>query len=124
MKLRASSPDIWRAALQEFTRAEPVSTFLHSLRPGDPPDGQAYLRSAFRLYQQQAFEPDPNRRAQTICLANILVGFHEQTRLQPEIREAMTSVPERLRLSLCCCACCALLLEEYQSSRVSSLAAQ
>jgi hypothetical protein len=78
------------------SEAEPVSTFLHSLRPGDPPDGQAYLRSAFTLYQQQSFEPNPNRRAQTICLANILIGFHEQTRLQPEIREAMTSVPETI----------------------------
>ena len=28
-------------------------------------------------------------RAQTTLLANVQIGLHEQTRLQPEIREAM-----------------------------------
>jgi hypothetical protein len=74
--------------------SERITTFLDSLAPGDPPDGQAYLRQAFLLYQQQAFEKDQARRAQTICLANLLIGLHEQTRLEPEIREAMESVPE------------------------------
>ena len=63
--------------------------FLAGLRPGPPPDGQQYLRQAFTRYQQQLFEPDPKRRAELIVLANLEIGLHEQTRLQPEISEAL-----------------------------------
>ena len=35
------------------------------------------------------FEPDPNRRAELVVLANLEIGLHEQTRLQPEIGEAL-----------------------------------
>ncbi|MEZ5351205.1 MAG: hypothetical protein R2762_01085 [Bryobacteraceae bacterium] len=71
-----------------------VKGFLDSLRPGAAPEGQEHLRSAFLLYHRQSAEPDPALRAQAICLANLLIGLHEQTRLQPEIREAMESAPE------------------------------
>src|SRR6266508_1677883 len=64
-------------------------SFLEGLRPGDPPDGQDYLRRAFTRYQQQAFETNPKRRAELIVLANLEIGLHEQTRLQPQIREAL-----------------------------------
>jgi len=63
--------------------------FLGGLRPGDPPDGQRYLRQAFTRYQRQRFEPDRKRRAELIVLANLEIGLHEQTRLQPEISEAL-----------------------------------
>jgi hypothetical protein len=63
--------------------------FLEGLRPGPPPDGQQYLRQAFARYQQQRFEPDPKRRAELVALANLEIGLHEQTRLQPEISEAL-----------------------------------
>jgi hypothetical protein len=63
--------------------------FLEGLRPGDPPDGQGYLRRAFVRYQQQRFETDPRSRTELIVLANLEIGLHEQTRLQPEIREAL-----------------------------------
>jgi hypothetical protein len=63
--------------------------FLAGLRPGPPPDGQQYLRQAFTRYQQQRFEPVPKRRAELIALANLEIGLHEQTRLQPEISEAL-----------------------------------
>ena len=66
-----------------------VAAFLDGLRPGDPPDGQRYLRQAFTRYQQQRFEPDPKRRAELVVLANLEIGLHEQTRLQPEIGEAL-----------------------------------
>ena len=56
--------------------------FLDSLRDGDPPDGQRYLRAAFRRY---AGSPGP----QELLLANLEIGLHEQTRLQPEICEAL-----------------------------------
>lgn len=63
--------------------------FLNGLRPGEPPAGQRYLRQAFARYQRRHFEPDSTARAQLAVLANLEVGFHEQTRLQPEIREAL-----------------------------------
>jgi hypothetical protein len=66
-----------------------VLAFLDGLRPGEPPGGQQYLRQAFLRYQQQAFEPDARVRAQLLLLANLEIGMHEQTRLQPEIAAAL-----------------------------------
>jgi hypothetical protein len=63
--------------------------FLAGLRPGPPPEGQQYLRQAFTRYQEQLSEPDPKRRAELLALANLEIGLHEQTRLQPEISEAL-----------------------------------
>ncbi len=68
-----------------------IATFCEGLRAGDPPDGQQYLRQAFSLYYQAFFEDDPKTRAEMLLLANIVIGFHEQTRLQPEIAEAMNA---------------------------------
>jgi hypothetical protein len=64
-------------------------TVAASLRPGPPPDGQDLLRRAFLNYQIGSATADPAVRAQSALLANVQIGFHEQTRLQPEIREAM-----------------------------------
>jgi hypothetical protein len=63
--------------------------FLDRLRPGDPPEGQRYLRQAFARYERRRLEPDAKVRAELGVLANLEIGFHEQTRLQPEIREAL-----------------------------------
>ena len=72
-------------------RADPVALqrFLDRLEPGEPPEGQRYLRQAFAHYERRRHESDPRVRAQLAVLANLEVGFHEQTRLQPEIREAL-----------------------------------
>ena len=59
------------------------------LRPGPPPDGQDLLREAFAHYQRQRREPDPGARAAWILLANLKIGLHEQTRLQPQIVAAI-----------------------------------
>lgn len=67
---------------------EAFDEFLAGLRPGHAPDGQDLLRSAFRRYRFRAHEP------QQILLANLEIGVHEQTRLQPEIQEALEAVPE------------------------------
>ena len=64
-------------------------SFAAGLRPGPPPDGQDYLREAFAHYQQQRQEADAGVRAALILLANLKVGLHEQTRLQPEIAAAV-----------------------------------
>jgi hypothetical protein len=70
---------------------ERIARFCDGLRPGDPPDGQRYLRQAFRRYHQALAEPDAATSAQLLLLANVEIGFHEQTRLQPEIAEAMNA---------------------------------
>ncbi|HSG39764.1 MAG TPA: hypothetical protein VLE27_09020 [Thermoanaerobaculia bacterium] len=76
--------------------ASKIAHFSEGLRPGAPPDGQGYLRRAFRHFYEARFETDPRTRAERILLANLEIGFHEQTRLQPEIEGALESaLPER-----------------------------
>jgi hypothetical protein len=80
--------------ISEFLHdAEPDSNklagFLATLRPGDPPDGQRYLSQAFRRYYRSFFVQDAKTRAELLLCANIEIGLHEQTRLQPEIQEAL-----------------------------------
>jgi hypothetical protein len=65
--------------------------FVEGLRLGDPPDGQRYLRQAFTRYEELRRERVPNAHAELAVLANLEIGLHEQTRLQPEIRESMDS---------------------------------
>ena len=82
----------------EFARylhAPDLDSFLAGLRPGEPPDGQRYLRQAFIRSHQARSEPDPKRRAELLVLANLEIGLHEQTRLQPEIREALEAATAR-----------------------------
>ncbi len=78
----------------EFARyleASDFQEFLGGLRPGEPPDGQRYLHQAFGRYELARHEPDPKACAELVVLANLEIGMHEQTRLQPEIREALDS---------------------------------
>lgn len=80
-----------------------ITRFCEALRPGEPPDGQQLLRQAFRRYYQAFFEHDAKHRAELMLLANIEIGLHEQTRLQPEIEEAMNAPiidPREFRLRL------------------------
>ena len=82
---------------------EKIARFVESLRPGDPPGGQEFLRRAFTHFYQARFDPDPKVRAERILLANLEVGFHEQMRLQPDIEEALEAAlpdPEELRRKL------------------------
>jgi hypothetical protein len=70
--------------------------FLDGFSPGEPPQGQRYLRQAFTRYQLQHAEADRERRAELIALANLEIAMHEQTRLQPQIRQALdAAIPER-----------------------------
>ncbi|MCP2241949.1 hypothetical protein [Lentzea aerocolonigenes] len=68
---------------------ERIEEFCAGLRPGEPPEGQRYLRQAFTRYHRAMTTSDPKQRAELLLLANIEVGLHEQTRLQPEIAAAM-----------------------------------
>lgn len=73
--------------------------FIGTLREGDPPEGQRLLRQAFARYRDAPAEADARARSQRLLLANLEVGMHEQTRLQPEIAEALNAAlpaPEEL----------------------------
>lgn len=77
-----------------------MTRFLQGLRPGDPPDGQDYLRRAFSHYHQALSQPDDKLHAELLLLGNLEIGFHEQTRLQPEIVAALNAPiydPRKLR---------------------------
>jgi len=66
-----------------------ITRFMDELRPGSPPDGQDYLRQAFSGYYRALFETQAKARSELLLLANLQIGYHEQTRLQPEIVEAL-----------------------------------
>jgi len=68
-----------------------IAAFCEEFRPGEPPDGQRYLVLALTSYYQILFESDPEARGELLLLANIAVGLHEQTRLQPEITDALNA---------------------------------
>jgi hypothetical protein len=71
------------------TGDERIVEFCEALRPGEPPEGQRYLRQAFTRYYRAMATHDAKQRAELLLLANIEVGLHEQTRLQPEIAAAL-----------------------------------
>ena len=68
-----------------------IDRFRGGLRPGEPPDGQELLQKAFYNYYQSFFETDIKKKTELCLLANLQIGFHEQTRLQPEIAEALNA---------------------------------
>jgi hypothetical protein len=70
--------------------------FLESLPPGDPPGGKGYLRRAFRAYAEAVETPPGKRRTELVLLGNCCIGYHEQTRLQPEIEEAVMGAARAL----------------------------
>jgi hypothetical protein len=79
--------------LEVFADGQPdevrLAEFCEGITPGDPPDGQGYLRLAFTHYHQSWTASDDRAKAEFKLLANLEIGFHEQTRLQPEIVDAM-----------------------------------
>jgi hypothetical protein len=78
-------------------------SFHDSLRPGDPPDGQGYLKQAFTSYAAAFRERNHKSRAELMLLANLAIGWHEQMRLQPQIAEAFDAAfeePVKLRREL------------------------
>ncbi|MDX2149590.1 MAG: hypothetical protein SFV54_02570 [Bryobacteraceae bacterium] len=52
---------------------------------------QPLLREAFTNYQQTRCTAGQAQRAQLMLLANVQIGLHEQTRLQPEILESLNA---------------------------------
>ncbi len=66
-----------------------MATFSESLASGPPPDGQDLLKQAFANYRAAARVADETEKAQFMLLADLQIGCHEQTRLQPDIQAAM-----------------------------------
>lgn len=67
-----------------------LATFVGRLDGRDSKDGgQAPLITAFSSYFKARAAQDPVVKARHMLLGNCLIGLHEQTRLQPQIKEAM-----------------------------------
>ena len=82
---------IWLAMHRNGTSpdADPLDDFNTLLQPGDPPEGQKFLKDAFEAYHIARLTDHPKTREELIFKANLLVGYHEQMRLQPEIAGAL-----------------------------------
>ena len=74
-----ASDAVARGNLKVF--AEIGLVFARWLEDGVAPAEPPLLRQAFARYEQ--------RPSRSVVLANLEIGLHEQTRLQPEIREAL-----------------------------------
>jgi hypothetical protein len=75
------SEDKLQAFLRENFRPGPIEI-----------GGQDYLIEAFEAFYRARFETNSKRKAEQLLHANILVGLHEQIRLQPYIEQSL-SVP-------------------------------
>lgn len=70
---------------------ENISKFCSAFRPGNPPDGQQMLKDAFTSYFKARKQTDEKVKEEMILYSNLLIGYHEQTRLQPQIVEALNA---------------------------------
>ena len=77
--------------------ADPLLTDMTvSAAAGDaPPAGAWYLAGALGRYDQRATEQDARARAELLLLGNVEIGYHEQMRVQSEIRAAVdAAIPD------------------------------
>ena len=66
--------------------------FLAGIRPGPVQrSGQGELRRALTAYRRAVRTHDPGLRARLMLMGNVLIGYHEQARLQPWIQRAMAA---------------------------------
>lgn len=80
----------WKEIPPAFDRREIDAFIAEHFREGPVDEGgQDLLIQAFRAYYDAMLEEDGGRKAQQILLANALVGYHEQTRLQEPIISAL-----------------------------------
>ena len=69
-----------------------LSALVGNLRPGPAAEGgQDDLKVAFTSYFAAAIEKDPRVVAQQVLYGNLLIGLHEQTRLQDYIAGAINA---------------------------------
>lgn len=75
---------------------ERLAAFLGTLVDGPvETGGQDLLKRALTRWYEAAFEEDPDVKAEKLFLGNCLLALHEQTRVQPDIDEALEA-PLRL----------------------------
>jgi len=68
---------------------EVLDQFLADLKIDDIGTDQRKLQRAFTLYYLALFEKDAKVKVEMILLANLLAGYHEQTRLDPAINNSI-----------------------------------
>lgn len=68
-----------------------MDKFCAAFREGDPPAGQKYLCRAFSHYAEELAAPVGKERMELKLMANVEIGYHEQTRAQPEISSALNA---------------------------------
>ena len=79
-----------------FDQAKLQAFLDESFIPGPLAEGgQDYLVEAFTAFYNARFETRAKAKAEYVLLGNLLIGLHEQTRLQPQIEQAM-AVPLEL----------------------------
>lgn len=74
--------------LQEFL------DYLNSFE--EEKNGNEKLKQAFTAYYQAIFEEDEKTKAELIFMANVLVGYHEQIRLDPAINNSIQAPIEEV----------------------------
>ncbi|MFZ2897732.1 MAG: hypothetical protein WA004_03865 [Saprospiraceae bacterium] len=106
MTLRGISASVAMGNRIVYTKLAPIFAGFLDLIRENPRPGQQQIQAfldevaidptthkeiviAFRYYFQVLSEPDPKVRAELIYAANLLIGLHEQTRLQEAIEGAL-----------------------------------
>jgi hypothetical protein len=95
-----SSEAVARGNLKVFEEiGYEFARYLHAAQPSDFIAGlhAPLLRDAFANYELGLHSHDEEERAQRILLANLQIGLHEQTRLQPEIEAALNAPADTAR---------------------------
>lgn len=74
-----------------------LAAFLNYLQQNQI-EGDSYqkLVQAYSAYQEAVFETDPKAKAELIFYANVLVGYHEQIRLNPAINNSLNAPIEQI----------------------------
>jgi len=74
----------------DFTE-ENINKFCSAFTTGNPPDGQQMLKDAFTSYFEARKQNEEKLKEEMILYSNLLIGYHEQTRLQPQILKALNA---------------------------------
>lgn len=94
---RQSSEAVGRGNLKVFEEIAPEFVrFLEAFPEAEDAESSRppLLRDAFGNYRRAHHAESAKARAEWMLLANLQIGFHEQSRLQPEIEEALNAVAE------------------------------
>lgn len=78
-------------------RETELAAFLNHLKQTQREgEDQQKLIQAYAAYQNAIFENEPKAKAELIFMANVLVGYHEQLRLDPAINNSLNAPIEQV----------------------------